>query len=230
MIDRVKKIWNDIINDRKRLLIVIGVIVIFIVLFIVLFNIRSDDLLAISDGSKIKSEYEDLNGTLSDDGKKYLDVSLNNNIIEYATVDELLDIFNNYGDAVIYFGYASCAYCRSAIQVLHDTAKNTKLKKIYYMDTEKGVDNRLIEVLDEKFLIDKNGVKTINEPLVLFVTQGVVVSYNIGTLFSQEDPYVALDAAQVSGLGLIYEYGIKDVLTSIELKGINPVEPSNDNS
>ena len=52
--------------------------------------------------------------------------------------------------------------------------------------------------------------------LVLFVVDGQIVSYNIGTLFSQENPYIPLDDSQVQGLSEIYRYGINDVLSSIE--------------
>lgn len=40
----------------------------------------------------------------------------------------------------------------------------------------------------------------------------------------------SFDDIQVSGLGLIHEYGIKDELKSIELKNINSFKPSNNNS
>jgi len=55
-------------------------------------------------------------------------------------------------------------------------------------------------------------------PLVIFVANGRVVSYNKGTLFSQEDPYTELDKSQVEGLSEIYKYGIRDVVDSIKNK------------
>ena len=50
------------------------------------------------------------------------------------------------------------------------------------------------------------------------MVNGNVVSYNKGTLFSQEDPYVELDDYQVEGLSEIYRYGINDVLDSMRIK------------
>ena len=53
---------------------------------------------------------------------------------------------------------------------------------------------------------------------MIFVVNGDIVSYNKGTLFSQEDPYDELDDFQVNGLSEIYNYGTMDVLDSIKNK------------
>ncbi len=52
-------------------------------------------------------------------------------------------------------------------------------------------------------------------PTVLFIVNGEVASSNVGTLFSQEDPYVELDKDQVFGLSEIYSYGIRDVISGL---------------
>ena len=64
------------------------------------------------------------------------------------------------------------------------------------------------------------GVKRIEVPLVIFMTNGRVSSYNKGTLFSQEDPLVEMDESQKKGLGEIYYYGIRDVVTAKKNKGL----------
>ena len=48
------------------------------------------------------------------------------------------------------------------------------------------------------------------------MADGQIVSYNKGTLFSQEDPYTELDASQIQGLSEIYRYGIRDVLEAMK--------------
>ena len=221
---------NNEIKERKSLfydkkfLIGFGVVILGVVLIILFSSNGSMGLIVSTDGDKFKSEYEKYNGVETDDGKKYLDVTISGaDKIKYSNEDEIVDIFNNSGDAVIYFGYPTCGYCRTASEILLNTAKNTSLETIYYLDTENGVSDKLIQVLDEKFLIDKDGKKVINNPLVLFVTNGVVVSYNIGTIISHEDPSTRMDVGQISGLEFIYGHGIQDVIDSIELKNTNSV-------
>ena len=223
MENKIKEIKDKFYN--MRFIIILGTVILGISLIIYFSSSGSFGLLVSSDGDRFKSEYEKYNGIEIADGKKYLDININgSDKIKYSTEDEIVNIFNNAGDAVIYFGYPTCSYCRTAAEGLLNTAKNMELETIYYLDTKNGVSDKLINVMDEKFLIDKNGMKAINEPLVLFVTKGIVVSYNIGTLFSHEDPSIAMDVAQISGLEFIYEHGIKDVLNSIRSKNMNSVD------
>jgi len=199
-----------------------GAVILCVVLIIVFSSKGSFGLLVSSDGDKFKSEYEKYNGKDDSEGKKYLDVTINGaGKIKYSTEDEIVDLFNNAGDAVIYFGYPTCGYCRTVAEVLCDTAKDTELETIYYLDTENGVSGDFMQILDDRFIINNDGDKRLVDPLVLFVTNGVVVSHNIGTLFSHEDPSVAMDAAQISGLEFIYEHGIQDVVDSLNIKKAN---------
>lgn len=71
-------------------------------------------------------------------------------------------------------------------------------------------------ILKDKDGNDVNtGVKRLKVPTVLFIVNGEVASSNVGTLFSQEDPYVELDKDQVFGLSEIYSYGIRDVISGL---------------
>lgn len=200
------------IFENKKVLILIIILIIFIIgLFALIFN--KDKLYsAIStEGEMIRDEYHSLNGELTEDGKEYPKVNIpSDNVLKYADVSKLVEIFENKKDAVIYFGYASCLYCRSAIEVLCDAAEGTELDTIYYLDVNQDIDySNLIEKLRDDFITEDNKILS---PLVIFVVDGKVVSHNKGTLFSQEDPYVELDDSQVEGLKEIYSYGINDVL------------------
>lgn len=214
---------KELVKNKKMLVLIIGAVVVLAGIVISLFMLFSKNGLigGISnpDGDKFKDEYEQLNDQLTEDGKNYPEVKLpSNNVIKYSTTTEVLNILETDGDAVVYFGYPTCLYCRSAIEVLCDVAKDTKLDKIYYVDVEEKDDNynKLVDALGEEFIVEKEGTKELYAPLVIFVAYGNVVSYNKGTLFSQEDPYTELDKYQVEGLGEIYSYGIRDVLESIE--------------
>ena len=212
-LDKVKE-W---ITNNKKIVLIGGIVLIVIVAAILFLTLGNDNVFSFvsnPEGQKFANEYENLNDKTTEDGKKYPQVNIgNNNVFKYTTLEEVLNIFNKSGDAVIYFGYAECLYCRNAVQVLYDTAVDTRLDAIYYLDVEKDVDEKLMEVLGNEFKTEDG---KINAPLVLFVVDGQIVSYNIGTLFSQEDPFVPLDDSQIQGLSEIYRYGINDVLSSIE--------------
>jgi len=219
MIDKIKKIFKE----KKLLLIIASVVIILIISLIIILSNNEPLIGSVKnpDGEKFKNEYEKLNEELTEDGKNYPEVKLpENNLIKYSTTKEILSIFENQKDAVIYFGFPTCLYCRSAIEVLCNTAKNTELKTIYYLDIEtKDKDHdKLLKTLGDELVKTKKGKKELVAPLVIFVANGRVVSYNKGTLFSQEDPYTELDKSQVEGLSEIYKYGIRDVVDSIKNK------------
>lgn len=210
--------FKNLFSDVKKLSIFLGVVAVLVVgIVFVVLNIVNPS----TDGKSFENEYEKLNNVATEDGKKYPRVSIDkNNKIKYATYDEVLDIFENNKDAVVYFGFSKCLYCRTAIQVLVDTAAETELKEIYYLDVESKGDKyeELLTTLGDNFVNTENGGREIISPLVIFVTNGKIVSYNKGTLFSQSSPYDELDKSQIKGLSEIYSYGIRDVLTSIEEK------------
>ena len=217
--NKVKEFFDDR-NKLLGLVIVLLVIVAIIVCVIVFVDV---DEIFISgtknpDGERLVDDYSALNGKKTLDGKVYPKVKIPvENNFKYTDISEVLGLLENRGDAVIYFGYPSCVYCRTAIQILHDTVKDTKLDKVYYLDVEKkgkGYD-KLVKAMGEKF-VDEEG--KIISPLVVFVANGYIVSYNKGTLFSQEDPFDKMDESQIKGLSQIYGYGIKDVLESLEIK------------
>ena len=210
----IKKILNN-----KKLLIVLGVVLILLVIIIVII-ISGGNIVGIiknSDGVKIQQSFEELNNKVSIDEREYPKVDISSdNILKYIDSSEILNIIDNKEDAVIYFGTPTCIYCRNAIQVLIDTAVETKLDVIYYFNNNESDTNysELVNVLGEELTMEENGVRKVYIPLVIFITDGKVVSYNKGTLFSQEDPYVPLDDSQRQGLSEIYKYGINDVISS----------------
>lgn len=217
-------ILNEILKDKKKMIIIISLIaIIFVVTIILCLKVYKKEVISITDNveyEKFKNEYESLNQEVTTDGKKYPKVELPaNNKIKYSNISEILNIFETRGDAVIYFGSPTCLYCRNAIQVLCDVASETELQHIYYLDVDKTDEkyNELLKVLGEKFTIDKKG-EELYIPLVAFVASGNVVSYNKGSSASQDDPYEPLSESQIKGLTFIYKSGINDVLDSIRVK------------
>ena len=242
--------------DKKKITIisvsVVGVLV-FVVLLIIFLNLSAKNAkYKETDAYKFKNEYEELNNEVVTGSKTYPKVEIpKNNMIKYSTVDDILNIFNNMEDGVVYFGYSTCLYCRNAIQVLLDVASSTELDVMHYIDiedvwdvkkldpnnkvvTEKEASDKYYQLLDvlgdelvsDYVLTDNNGnevntgEKRLEVPLVIFITNGKVSSYNKGTLFSQTDPLVEMDKYQIEGLSEIYRYGIRDVVDSKKNKGL----------
>lgn len=208
-------------NKKKILFIaILLIIIISIVSIIILLNQNDSNEIK---NEQFEKEYEELNGVLTSDGNKYPEVNIPSaNRIKYSNIDELLNIFNNYGDAVVYFGGPECIYCRHVVQILIDTAINTEIDEILYLNI-KNTENKYQELLDnlnEEFITDIGFGDEIYTPLVIFIVDGEIVSYNKGTLFSHTGPYNNMDASQIEGLSEIYRLGIETVISSKNLKKI----------
>lgn len=217
----IKEFKEKVLNNKRNLKIFILVIVIIctIILLLSINNKGFNISLSGGDSAKIKREYASLNNEKNEEKKEYPKVDISrNNKFQYTNINEIINVFNNKKDAVIYFGYASCVYCRTAIQILDDTAKDTEIDKILYLDVENKIDgyDKLFDVLDDRFINTENNDKKVYSPLVLFVVDGKIVSYHKGTLFSQDDPFKELDKSQIAGLSEIYKYGIQDVIKGLK--------------
>lgn len=103
------------------------------------------------DAAKFKNEYELLN----EEG--YLELNIDkNNPMEYADYDKLLEVIEN-GTGIIYLGFPECPWCRNALPVLLDVAKENDVEIIYYMNILKERDSYVVE--DDKlvYATDEDG-------------------------------------------------------------------------
>lgn len=196
----------------------------------------------ISDAIKFKNEYEALNDVVNEaTDNKYIEVNIDEeNPMVYKTGKEILDVLKNE-DAIIYFGFAACPWCRNAVPVLLDAAKELNVDKIYYVDildirdtykfsgsiepeqTKKGTDAyyEILKFLDkklEKFYVKDEagnmydtGVKRLYAPTVVGVKGGKVVGFHESTIESQTDPYELLDENGKSELKNEYKKIIESV-------------------
>lgn len=107
-----------------------------------------------TDAVKFKEEYEALNGEKSSSGKKYKELSISaDNPIKYSNYDEVLDVIEN-GTGIIYFGYPECPWCRTAITVLFESARDYGIDTIYYMNLKDERD--YLEVKNDKIVYKKD--------------------------------------------------------------------------
>lgn len=217
---------------KKNILLIVTVILASIAFVLSLYTFKDK---VVKDNIKFKAEYESLNGKLNSNNKEYVNVKVDeDNPYVYATYDEVMDILKN-GTGVIYFGFPECPWCRNMVPVLSDAAKELGIKKIYYFN---ALDMRDVKSLDDNgnIVTDKEGTKEYDElvktlydvltpyeglnddsikrlyfPTVVFVKDGKILNAHIGTLDSQEDPYVVLNKEQKNELKNIYIDNINKV-------------------
>ena len=213
----MSNVKEKLFENRKILLIGIVVLIVIFGIFSLLFR-GTNSMVIFSDSSKISKEFEKLNDSFTDKDKKYPEVDISDNKFEYTDINEIIKVFDNKDDAVIFFGYPSCLYCRTAIQVLHDTSMGTEIDKILYLNVEEIKDGYdvLLGKLDNKFKVVESGEEIIYSPLVMFIADGKIATYHEGTLFSQYSPYSKLDQSQIDGLSEIFRNGINDVVNGIK--------------
>lgn len=195
-----------------------------------------------TDAIKFKNEYESLNGVVNENNEKeYMKVEVDSeNPIIYKSGQEILDVLENE-NAIVYFGFSSCPWCRNVVPILLEAAKENNLDKIYYVDIlnmrdqykfsgsiepeliKKGTDAyyEILKFLDKKlekyYVTDDSGnmydtgVKRLYAPTVVAVKDGKALDLHVSTLDSQKDPYVALSDEQKEELKDIYKDLIKQI-------------------
>ena len=210
-----------------KLLIIFLIILICIITFITVKKNR-----VTKDEKSFKKEYERYNGyTNPGSDKKYFDVNIEEqNGIKYLDDDEVIDMLENK-TGIIYFGFPTCPWCRSMIEVLLDAKDSTNQKNIYYYNaldirdekvledgkvktTKKGKKNyyKILDILGDKASVyeglEDDSIKRLYFPTVVFVRNGKIVDIHISTVDSQEDPYKKLNKKQKAELKKIYTMGI----------------------
>ena len=191
-----------------------------------------------ADEIKFKEEYESLNGKKTTSGKEYLNVEiLKDNNIQYKTLKEINEIID--GTGVIYFGFPECPWCRNAIPLILEAAKEVGISEIYYCNAK---DERNELYLDENGNIttkkegsedyntlllklkdtlsvygglnDEN-LKRLYFPTLLVVKDGEVLAFHEGTLDTQLDPYQGLSAEDKAKLQDIFVNKINKIATDM---------------
>lgn len=185
-------------------------------------------------------EYEALNGQDNGSGREHMALELENTeVIKYANYEEIEAVLD--GTGLIYFGFPECPWCRTLVPALLESAKETGLEEIYYMnilnerdsyslkDGELITDSsgtkgygqlieRLWDHLEDYELTDKEGNKVptgtrrLYAPTLVFVLNGEIEYVHVGTIDSQTDPYVALSKEQKEELMTIFIGEINSML------------------
>lgn len=135
---------------------------------------------------------------MNNDAKRFIEEYANINIdidnpIVYKTDKEIIDILKS-GTGIIYFGFPECPWCRSAIPILLEVAKEMEIEEIYYFNpmsirnSNTETYQEIIELLGDNLAIDENGDKRLYVPDVYFVSNGEIIGHHLGTVDTQTDP------------------------------------------
>lgn len=212
----------------NKKIIMFSMVSILALMFTLLISVINNDKVGKTDAIKFKEEYETLNNKTNDNGKKYVNISVDEeNPFVYASYEEVIDIIGN-GTGVIYFGFPECPWCRNAVPVLIDAAQELGVDKIYYYNAlsirdtksldetgnivtdKKGTDEyyKLVDLLSDVLTpyegLNDESIKRLYFPTVVYVKDGKVLASTIGTVDSQENPYVKLTTEQSNELKNIY--------------------------
>lgn len=112
--------------------------------------------------------------------------------LKEITMDQALDVFRKKKDAVLYFGFDSCPWCKEARPILKKVAdkKNTTVYYVKVRDEDKNLlysDDQRVELTKyiPKYMSknkDENNKLWLYVPLVVRVEKGEAVSGHKGTI------------------------------------------------
>ncbi len=110
------------------------------------------------DSLRFKEEYEALNGTTNASGKEYRSIEIPEiNPMVYATADEVADMIEEGENIFVYFGYASCPWCRSALPYALEVFKERGIDTVYYVDIHDIRDTMKYDALKQFAYTDTEG-------------------------------------------------------------------------
>lgn len=223
--------------EKKKLFVAALLLVTMVItLYIKVVNNHDKEIKSNEDAMRFKEEYENLNDKKQSSEKLYKTIAVDEqNPMIYASYDDIKKVITD-GTGVIYFGFPECPWCRNAVPVLLEAAKETGIDKIYYFNALSIRDKKHLDE-DGNIIVDDEGTKEYKEllellyddlgeyeglndssvkrlyfPTVVFIKNGEILGLHIGTVDSQTDSSVALTSAQTEELREIYSQYMLQVL------------------
>ena len=193
------------------------------------------------DNIKFKEEYEKLNGTENSSGKTIRTIEIpEKNPFIYKRAKDIVNMIDEEETFIVYFGFASCPWCRSVVPTLIQVAKDNNIDKIYYVDVlnirdilevkegkvvtkTKGLTayydllDRLDSVLSDYSLKDEDGKevetneKRIYAPNVVAIVNGKAKKLTTGISEEEDDPYMELTDEMLDDTYKQFEEVIKEL-------------------
>ena len=158
-------------SNQIKIVITFSIVAIIIILLIVfknqIFYIQNN----ITDNLKFQREY--------------LNVS-EDNVFKYITIEDTISLLKG-GTGIVYFGFASCPWCKAYVPILNEVTKENKVGTIYYYDIKdiraKNTKEyqELVKILSDYLSSDMDENKRIYVPDVYFVKNGKIIGHNNDT-------------------------------------------------
>ena len=182
---------------------------------------------ATEDEIKFRREHEELNGVVNDNNNTFSTMNLpKRNGISYATEEDVIDLLQQ-GTGIIYFGFATCPWCRAALPEFFEVSSEFNQIDLLYLDIRYIRDLRelvndeivireqgsrgyreILSILGDKASIyrglNDDNIRRIYAPTFIFVRNGQIVGIHEGTVDSQDDPWTPLTTQQQNELREIY--------------------------
>ena len=202
---------------------------------------QNDEEIVQTDALKFKEEYETYNDQINENnGKNYTNLDIaDDNPMVYATFDEIMDVFD--GSGIIYFGFETCPWCRTAVPIILEAAEAENINKIYYFNAlsirdVKSLDasgnivvdqegdptyyqlmNKIGAIAESYAGLNDDSIKRLYFPTVVVVKDGEIVFYHTSTVESQTDPYLPLTDEQHDELYNLYSEAFAQVVNACQL-------------
>jgi len=121
--------------EKKELLLKVLVLLVVVSIAFVAVFIKNNTTHDKTDGLKFKEDYESLNHVVREsDGATYNLVDIpSDNPMKYVSAIEAVEIIKKRS-GILYIGANWCPWCRNAVEVLIDVAKEKNVNTIYYLD------------------------------------------------------------------------------------------------
>ncbi len=195
----------------------------------------------ITDAIRFKEEYEAHNNKINENnGKNYTVLEIDeDNPMVYATFEQVISVLD--GEGIIYFGFETCPWCRTAVPVIIEAAKAEGINLIYYFNalslrdvkkldeqgnviTETEGDPKYYQLLEkigdiaESYSgLNDDSIKRLYFPTVVVVKDKQITLYHTSTVDSQTDPYLPLDQQQHDELFEIYRSAFAEVKAACQI-------------
>lgn len=188
-------------KKKTKILILILIIVLFggLLTYFILNNKENKKYKITDDSLKFKEDYEKVNNQKVTDELSYSELNLPSyNPMKYSSYEEIFKLLTD-GTGVIYFGFPECPWCRNIVPVLIDSALESNIDTIYYLNIREDRDTKklnkkgkvvtekegtkdyqkLLELLKDNLReyegLNNKNIKRIYVPLVVFVKEGKVI-------------------------------------------------------
>lgn len=120
-------------EKKKKVFIFLSIVCLLLVIILYFYNNKNNDAnIVLNDIEIFINDYEGYNNK-NVDGVEFYNLNLNDDAIIYITDPEKIVEIMETENTLVYFGFASCRWCRSMVSVLLDAAVS-KNQEIYYVD------------------------------------------------------------------------------------------------